>query len=111
MVERRRMFEELISKARALGASDVHLEAETPIVARIRGELQIVGGTLSAERLAQASQALLGAEGWALFGTRGSADMSASRSRSACSHPQSRICAPVTCTRIFAGSSRRTPDS
>src|ERR1700722_11188882 len=76
MVERRRMFEELISKARALGASDVHLEAETPIVARIRGELQIVGGTLSAERLAQASQALLGAEGWALFGTRGSADMS-----------------------------------
>ena len=70
------MFEELISKARALGASDVHLEAETPIVARIRGELQIVGGTLSAERLAQASQALLGAEGWALFGTRGSADMS-----------------------------------
>ncbi len=70
------MFEELISKARALGASDVHLEAETPIVARIRGELQIVGGTLSAQRLAQASQALLGAERWALFGTRGSADMS-----------------------------------
>jgi twitching motility protein PilT len=73
---RLRMFEELISKARALGASDVHLEAETPIVARIRGELQVVGGTQSAERLAHASQALLGAEGWALFSTRGSADMS-----------------------------------
>jgi twitching motility protein PilT len=70
------MFEELIGKARALGASDVHLEAETPIVARIRGELQIVGATLSAEHLAQASQALLGADGWALFGTRGSADIS-----------------------------------
>src|SRR3984957_17308086 len=76
MVERRRMFEELINKARALGASDVHLEADTPIVARIRGELQIVGATLSAQNLAQASQALLGGDGWELFGNRGSADIS-----------------------------------
>ena len=42
MAGRPRMFDELISKARALGASDVHLEAETPIVARIRGELHVL---------------------------------------------------------------------
>jgi twitching motility protein PilT len=70
------MFEELIGQARALGASDVHLEADTPIVARIRGELQTVGANLSANRLVQASQAVLGAEGWALFRARGSADIS-----------------------------------
>ena len=70
------MFEELIGQARALGASDVHLEADTPIVARIRGELQTVGANLSANRLMQASQAVLGAEGWALFRARGSADIS-----------------------------------
>jgi twitching motility protein PilT len=70
------MFEELIGKARALGASDVHLETDTPIVARIRGELQAVGSTLSADRLTRASQELLGAEGWASFRARGSADVS-----------------------------------
>jgi twitching motility protein PilT len=70
------MFEELISKARALGASDVHLEADTAIVARIRGELQAVGMTLAADRLTRASQDLLGAEGWASFRARGSADLS-----------------------------------
>jgi Tfp pilus assembly pilus retraction ATPase PilT len=70
------MFEELIGQARALGASDVHLEADTPIVARIRGELQTVGANLSANRLMQASQTVLGAEGWALFRARGSADVS-----------------------------------
>ena len=65
MAGRPRMFDELISKARALGASDVHLEAETPIVARIRGELQIVE-TLAFRTLAgvvefslQASKAVL----------------------------------------------------
>ena len=33
-------FEQWIEQAYSLGASDLHLEADTPIVARIRGELQ-----------------------------------------------------------------------
>jgi twitching motility protein PilT len=70
------MFEEWIGKAHALGASDLHLETDTPVVARVRGDLQTIGGVISAERLLQAGQDLLGADGWALFKTRGSADVS-----------------------------------
>lgn len=70
------MFEEWIAKAHSLGASDLHIETDTPIVARIRGELQTVGASIPAERLLQAGQDLLGAEGWAAFRARGSADIS-----------------------------------
>jgi twitching motility protein PilT len=70
------MFEEWIGKAHSLGASDLHLETDTPVVARIRGELQTVGGVIAGERLLQAGQDLLGAEGWAQFRERGSADVS-----------------------------------
>jgi twitching motility protein PilT len=70
------IFEEWIGKAHSLGASDLHLETDTPVVARIRGDLQTVGGTIAGERLLQAGQDLLGAEGWALFKARGSADIS-----------------------------------
>ncbi len=69
------MFEQWIESARSLGASDVHLESNTPIVARIRGELQTVGAAVPGDRLLQASQDLLGAEGWAQFQERGSADV------------------------------------
>jgi twitching motility protein PilT len=69
-------FEEWIGKAHSLGASDLHLETDTPVVARIRGDLQTVGGVVAAERLLQAGQDLLGADGWALFKARGSADIS-----------------------------------
>jgi twitching motility protein PilT len=69
------MFEQWIESARSLGASDVHLETNTPIVARIRGELQTVGAPVPGDRLLQASQDLLGTEGWALFQERGSADI------------------------------------
>jgi twitching motility protein PilT len=54
----------------------LHLETDTPVVARIRGDLQTVGGTIAGERLLQAGQDLLGAEGWAQFKARGSADIS-----------------------------------
>jgi twitching motility protein PilT len=77
-------FEEWIGKAYSLGASDLHLETDTPVVARIRGDLQTVGGVIAAERLLQASQDLLGAEGWALFKTRGSADISVALSGLRC---------------------------
>ena len=44
-------FEEWIEQAYSLGASDLHLEADTPIVARIRGELQTVGSVVSGATL------------------------------------------------------------
>lgn len=69
------MLEEWIARAHSLGASDLHLEADTPVVVRIRGELQAVGAAVAAERLLQAAQDLLGAE-WAQFKARGSADLS-----------------------------------
>ncbi len=71
-------FEEWIEKARTLGASDLHLESNTPAVARVRGELQPASGVVPAERLVQAAQDLLGAEGWAQFKQRGSADIALS---------------------------------
>jgi twitching motility protein PilT len=78
------IFEEWVGKAHALGASDLHLETDTPVVARIRGELQTVGATVGGERLLQAGQDLLGAEGWAQFRARGSADVSAAIAGTRC---------------------------
>jgi twitching motility protein PilT len=72
------IFEEWIEKARSLGASDIHLETNTPAVARIRGDLQTIGSLVLGERLIQAARELLGAEGWDQFRLRGSADISAS---------------------------------
>src|SRR5271166_570911 len=72
------ILEEWIEKARILGASDLHLETNTPLVARVRGELQTAGPVVAADRLVQAGQDLLGAEGWALFRERGSADIAVS---------------------------------
>jgi twitching motility protein PilT len=78
------VLENLVEKAQSLGASDLHLETGTPAVARIRGELQTVGGVVTGERLVQVGQNLLGAEGWAQFKARGSADMSIAISGSRC---------------------------
>jgi twitching motility protein PilT len=72
------MFDEWVEKARCLGASDIHLETNTPLVVRVRGELQTAAGPIPADRLVQASQDLLGAEGWQLFKERGSADVALS---------------------------------
>ena len=69
-------FEEWIEQAYTLGASDLHLEAETPIVARIRGDLQTVGAVVSGAALAQVARELLGEERWREFIERGSADLS-----------------------------------
>ena len=69
-------FQEWIRKARELGASDLHVEADGPIIARVRGKLQPLGETCSAVDLQQTSEELLGAEGWAGFLSRGSADIS-----------------------------------
>ncbi len=70
------IIDDWIEQAWSLGASDLHLEAGTPLVARIRGDLQTVGAVVAGETLIQAAQDFLGAEGWAQFRERGSADMS-----------------------------------
>jgi twitching motility protein PilT len=73
-----------VETAYSLGASDLHLETDTSVVARIRGDLQTVGGVVTGERLVQAGQDLLGAEGWAQFKVRGSADISITISGARC---------------------------
>jgi twitching motility protein PilT len=70
------MIDDWVAHAWALGASDLHLEGGTPLVARVRGELQTVGSVVSADSLVQAAQDLLGATGWVQFKERGSADLS-----------------------------------
>lgn len=65
-----------IQKGRELGASDLHLESGTPLVARIRGDLTAVGEPIAAQRITEAGRELLGAEAWAQFLERGSADVS-----------------------------------
>jgi twitching motility protein PilT len=67
---------ECVEQAYALGASDLHLEADTPIVVRIRGELQTLAGGVTGDMLMQVSRGLLGPERWAEFEQRGSADIS-----------------------------------
>ena len=69
------IVDEWIEHAWSLGASDLHLEAGTPLVARVRGDLQTVGGVVPGDTLVQAAQDFLGAEGWAQFKGRGSADL------------------------------------
>jgi twitching motility protein PilT len=78
------ILDQWIEKARSLGGSDLHLETDTPVVARIRGDLQAVGGVVTGERLVQAGQDLLGVEAWAQFKERGSADISVTISGSRC---------------------------
>ncbi len=70
------VFDEWIEHAWSLGASDLHVESGTPLVARVRGDLQTVGGLIPGDSLAQAARDLLGGAGWAQFTQRGSADIS-----------------------------------
>jgi len=78
------ILDKWVETARSLGASDLHLETDTPVVARIRGDLQTVGRVATGEGLVQAGQDLLGVEGWAQFTARGSADISLTISGSRC---------------------------
>ena len=78
------ILQEWVAKAHSLGASDLHLETDAPVVVRVRGELQSIGGAIAPERLLQAAQDLLGVEGWVQFRARGSADVSAALSGVRC---------------------------
>jgi twitching motility protein PilT len=68
--------QEWIRKGRELGASDLHVEAETAPVARIRGQLSAIGQPIAGASLVQSARELLGSEGWPQFLSRGSADLS-----------------------------------
>ncbi|HEX4052365.1 MAG TPA: ATPase, T2SS/T4P/T4SS family [Steroidobacteraceae bacterium] len=72
------LLHDWLARARALGASDLHLESDTAAVIRVRGELQPLGAVLAADRMLQAAQDALGAEGWTQFLERGSADLALS---------------------------------
>jgi len=67
---------EWVLKARALGVSDVHVQAGTPVVVRVRGELSAISEVLPAARVAEMGRELLNNEQWEQFRTRGSADLS-----------------------------------
>jgi twitching motility protein PilT len=69
-------FKSWIQKGRELGASDLHLESGTPLVARIRGDLTPIGEPIPAQRVTEAGRELLGPEAWEQFLERGSADVS-----------------------------------
>src|SRR5690242_504715 len=73
-----------IRKVRDLGASDLHLEAGTAPVARVRGELLAVGEPMPPTALEQISRGLLSAEAWEAFAVRGSADISVAVGASRC---------------------------
>jgi twitching motility protein PilT len=64
-----------IRKGRELGASDLHIEADSALVVRVRGQLSSIGASIAATVIAQAARELLG-EGWPQFLSRGSADLS-----------------------------------
>jgi twitching motility protein PilT len=68
--------QEWIRKGRELGASDLHMEADAAPVARIRGQLSVIGPPVAGAQVVQAARQLLGSEGWPQFLTRGSADLS-----------------------------------
>jgi twitching motility protein PilT len=67
---------EWIRKARELGASDLHAEADAPVIVRVRGKLEPLGESASAVDLQRIGEELLGTEGWAGISSRGSADVS-----------------------------------
>ena len=69
-------FRDWIAKSRELGASDLHLEAGTPMVVRVRGELIPAGAPIAAAVLESAARELLGQEGWGTLLDRGSMDLS-----------------------------------
>src|SRR5258707_6515208 len=70
------MLQEWIRKGRELGASDLHIEADTAPVARVRGQLSSIGQPVAGAALVNAARELLGNDGWPQFLSRGSADVS-----------------------------------
>src|SRR6202035_1067253 len=68
--------QEWIRKGREMGGSDLHIEADTAPVARVRGQLSAIGQPIAGATLTHAARELLGNDGWPQFLSRGSADVS-----------------------------------
>ncbi|HEY4342128.1 MAG TPA: ATPase, T2SS/T4P/T4SS family [Steroidobacteraceae bacterium] len=69
-------FRDWIVRGRELGASDLHVESGGALAYRIRGTLQSTADMAAAPELTRIVRDLLGDEGWGVFCTRGSADVS-----------------------------------
>jgi len=69
-------LEALVRAARAEGASDLHIEAGQPIVARVRGDLARLAESPSAAETRAAAQEILGEHHWAQLCERSSFDFS-----------------------------------
>jgi twitching motility protein PilT len=69
-------FHVWIQTAHKLGASDLHLEAGTPVLVRVRDELAQIGDSVPDDELVQIAKELVQDAGWAQFKERGSADHS-----------------------------------
>jgi twitching motility protein PilT len=69
-------FRDWIIRGRELGASDLHAEAGSALAYRIRGTLHSTPDIAAAADLTRIVRELLGDEGWGVFRTRGSADVS-----------------------------------
>ena len=69
-------LEALVRAARAEGASDIHVEAGQPIVARVRGDLSRLAESPSASETRAAAQEILGEQHWSQLCERSSFDFS-----------------------------------
>ena len=78
------LLERWIAAAADLGASDLLLEAGTPVVVRIRGELRTIGPPPENAVLSEALRVLIGASNWGEFLKRQSADVSLDTPRARC---------------------------
>lgn len=65
-----------VAKAHTLGASDLHIEAGTPVVVRVREELLTIGESITGPRVAEMAKELLGDAFRAQVSRQGSADHS-----------------------------------
>jgi twitching motility protein PilT len=77
-------IQQWIRRARELGASDLHAEADGPLIVRVRGKLQPLGESSNGTDLQRLGEELLGAEAWTGFMSRGSADLSVEVSGTRC---------------------------
>jgi twitching motility protein PilT len=77
------LLERLLAAARDLGASDLLLEAGTPVVVRVKGELHVIGPAIGNAALTDELHTLIG-EKWTEFLERRSADLSLDIARVRC---------------------------
>lgn len=69
-------LDQLVERAYAAGASDLHLESGLPPAFRVNGRLQVQAGPLGATAVKAMARQLAGDDGWAWFQTHRSLDLS-----------------------------------